>query len=321
MKRILAFSLLFIIISLISLSFSQDIPLNIYDPKVQKVERPLYLAIIWHNHQPLYYDPDQNINILPWVRMHAIKDYYDMAYILKNYPQIKANFNMVPSLLYQLELYTKKGIKDKYLILTEKPADQLTIEDKEFILRRFFDVNWDRIIKKFPRYWELLNKRGQSVDDVVIAKAIQKFTTQDFRDLQVWFNLAWFDPDFQKYDKDLSRLIEKGKNFTEEDKKVVINKQYEIMSKIIPLYAELQKTKQIEVTTTPFFHPIMPLLVDIKSAKIAVQDIALPNATINYSDDTSAQLSMAVNYYKKFFKDTPKGLYGWQVMRMCFQNL
>ncbi|MGB9767891.1 glucodextranase DOMON-like domain-containing protein [Dictyoglomus turgidum] len=309
MKRILAFSLLFIIISLISLSFSQDIPLNIYDPKVQKVERPLYLAIIWHNHQPLYYDPDQNINILPWVRMHAIKDYYDMAYILKNYPQIKANFNMVPSLLYQLELYTKKGIKDKYLILTEKPADQLTIEDKEFILRRFFDVNWDRIIKKFPRYWELLNKRGQSVDDVVIAKAIQNFTTQDFRDLQVWFNLAWFDPDFQKYDKDLSRLIEKGKNFTEEDKKVVINKQYEIMSKIIPLYAELQKTKQIEVTTTPFFHPIMPLLVDIKSAKIAVQDIALPNATINYSDDASAQLSMAVNYYKKFFKDTPKGLW------------
>lgn len=308
-KKILTFSLIFLIISLISLSFSQDIPINAYNPKVQKVEKPLYLAIIWHNHQPLYYDPDQNINILPWVRMHAIKDYYDMAYILKNYPQIKANFNMVPSLLYQLELYTKKGIKDKYLILTEKPADQLTLEDKEFILRRFFDVNWDRIIKKFPRYWELLNKRGQSVDDTVIAKAIQTFTEQDFRDLQVWFNLAWFDPDFQKYDKDLSRLINKGKDFTEEDKKIVINKQYEIMSKIIPLYAELQKNNQIEVTTTPFFHPIMPLLVDIKSAKIAVQDIALPNITINYVDDVYSQLSMAVSYYKKFFKINPKGLW------------
>lgn len=308
-KKILIFSLLFLIISLISLSFSQDIPINVYNPKVQKVAKPLYLAIIWHNHQPLYYDPEQNLNILPWVRMHAIKDYYDMAYILKNYPQVKANFNMVPSLLYQLELYTKKGIKDKYLLLTEKPADQLTLEDKEFILRRFFDVNWDRIIKRFPRYWELLNKRGQSIDDTIIAKAIQSFTTQDFRDLQVWFNLAWFDPDFQKYDKDLSRLIEKGRDFTEEDKKIVINKQYEIMSKIIPLYAELQKNKQIEVTTTPFFHPILPLLVDIKSAKIAVQDIALPNATINYADDASSQLSMAVNYYKKFFKSNPKGLW------------
>lgn len=309
MKRFLSLFLSLILVVLFTVSFSQEIPTKIYNPKIQKVSQPLYVAIIWHNHQPLYYDPDQNINILPWVRMHAIKDYYDMAYILKNYPQVKANFNMVPSLLYQLELYTKKGIKDKYLILAEKPAEELTLEDKEFILRRFFDVNWDRIIKKFPRYWELLNKRGQSIDDVVIAKAIQNFTVQDFRDLQVWFNLAWFDPDFQEHDKELANLIKKGRNFTEEDKKLVIKKQYEIMSKIIPLYVELQKNKQIEVTTTPFFHPIMPLLVDIKSAKIAVQDIALPNATINYPDDVKAQLQMAVNYYKKFFRETPKGLW------------
>ncbi|MFN3699106.1 MAG: hypothetical protein ACK4SU_02800 [Dictyoglomus sp.] len=253
MKRFLSLFLSLILVVLFTVSFSQEIPTKIYNPKIQKVSQPLYVAIIWHNHQPLYYDPDQNINILPWVRMHAIKDYYDMAYILKNYPQVKANFNMVPSLLYQLELYTKKGIKDKYLILAEKPAEELTLEDKEFILRRFFDVNWDRIIKKFPRYWELLNKRGQSIDDVVIAKAIQNFTVQDFRDLQVWFNLAWFDPDFQEHDKELANLIKKGRNFTEEDKKLVIKKQYEIMSKIIPLYVELQKNKQIEVTTTHSF--------------------------------------------------------------------
>lgn len=309
MRKFLILLVLLTLITLFNIGFSQEIPLNVYNPKVQKVSQPLYVAIIWHNHQPLYYDPDQNTNILPWVRMHAIKDYYDMAYILKNYPQIKANFNMVPSLLYQLELYTKQSIKDRYLILTEKPAEQLNLEDKEFILRRFFDVNWDKIIKKFPRYWELLNKRGQSVDDVVIAKALQTFTTQDFRDLQVWFNLAWFDPDFQQYDKELADLIKKGKNFTEEDKKIVLRKQYEIMSKIIPLYAELQKNKQIEITTTPFFHPIMPLLADIKSAKIAVQDIALPNATISYPDDVNTQLKMAVNYYKKYFKENPKGLW------------
>jgi alpha-amylase/alpha-mannosidase (GH57 family) len=300
------------LILFISIGFSENvtqIPVNPYISNVKKVEKPLYLAIIWHNHQPLYYDPVENINIMPWVRMHAIKDYYDMAYILKNYPQIKANFNMVPSLIYQLDLYANKGLKDKYLILTEKPADELTPEDKDFILRRFFDVNWDRIIKRFPRYWELLNKRGQSIDDNVISKAIQSFTVQDFRDLQVWFNLAWFDPDFQTYDKDLSRLIQKGKDFSEEDKKIVINKQYQIMSEIMKLYSELQKNKQIEVATTPFFHPIMPLLYNIKSAKEAVQDIKIPDLNISYPEDVDAQLKMAVNYYKKYFKDNPKGLW------------
>ncbi|HOJ92357.1 MAG TPA: glucodextranase DOMON-like domain-containing protein [Dictyoglomaceae bacterium] len=297
---------------LISIGTSDSIgepPIKLYVSETKKVNKPLYVTIIWHNHQPFYYDSSNNMMLLPWVRMHAIKDYYDMASILKNYPQVKANFNMVPSLIYQLELYLNQQVKDKYLVLTEKAADELTNEDKDFILRRFFDANWDRIIRKFPRYWDLLNKRGQSVSDEAILDAINKFTVQDFRDLQVWFNLAWFDPDFQQYDKDLAKLIEKGKNFTEEDKKIVIQKQYEVMAKILPLYYELQKKKQIEVTSTPFFHPIMPLLANYKSALEASQDIELPKATITYPEDVEAQLKMAVTYYKKYFKENPKGLW------------
>ncbi|MGB9856996.1 MAG: glucodextranase DOMON-like domain-containing protein [Dictyoglomaceae bacterium] len=290
--------LIFIIISLfllLSFGFSQ--------------EKPLYLAIFWHQHQPFYYDSSKNMMLLPWVRMHAIKDYYDMASILENYPKVKANFNLVPSLLYQLELYLKHGVKDKYLILTEKPAEELTDKDKDFILRRFFDTNWDRIIKRFPRYWELLNKRGQSATDDVILKAIKNFSIQDFRDLQVWFNLAWFDPDFQEKDPDLARLIEKGRNFTEEDKKIIIEKQYEIMSKVVSIHKKLQRKKQIEITTTPFFHPILPLLVDSKSARIAISDIVLPKSHITFPEDALSQLRMAVNYYRKNFGQAPKGLW------------
>jgi len=313
--RKLPYLITIVLLILLTFGFSQEMlpvgepPVKPYISSTQKVEKPLYLAIFWHQHQPFYYDSSKNMMLLPWVRMHAIKDYYDMASILQNYPQVKANFNLVPSLLYQLELYLKHGVKDKYLVLTEKSADELTDEDKDFILRRFFDTNWDRIIKRFPRYWELLQKRGASATDDVILKAIKSFTVQDFRDLQVWFNLAWFDPDFQENDPDLARLIEKGKDFTEEDKKIVIAKQYYIMSQIVSIHEKLQRKKQIEVTTTPFFHPILPLLVDSKSARIAIEDIPLPKATISYPEDALAQLKMAVNYYRANFKQDPKGLW------------
>ena len=112
---------------------------------------PLYVALIWHNHQPFYKNTATGMYMMPWVRMHAVKDYYDMAAMLKDYPNVHVAFNLVPSLIKQLDEYSA-GAKDIQLILTEKPACELTLDDKDFILRRFFDANWDNIIKRFPRY-------------------------------------------------------------------------------------------------------------------------------------------------------------------------
>ena len=177
-------------------------------------EYPLYVALVWHQHQPLYYkDPETDVYTRPWVRVHATKDYYDMAAILEQYLQVKVTFNLTPSLIRQLDDFAN-GAKDIYRVLSEKPADQLTDDEKRFILRRFFDANWDHVIARFPRYKELLDKRGRSVDDATIEEALQKFTIQDFRDLQVWFNLAWFDPDFLA-EEPLKGLVEKGRDFKE----------------------------------------------------------------------------------------------------------
>ncbi|MGQ9778588.1 MAG: glycoside hydrolase family 57 protein [Bacillota bacterium] len=277
---------------------------------VQKMsaEKPLYVALIWHNHQPLYKNPATGEYMLPWVRMHAVKDYYDMVAMLKDYPNVHCTFNLVPSLIMQLDEYAA-GAKDIRQLIAEKPASELTREDKEFLLRWFFDANWERIIKKYPRYWELLQKRGETVSDEVIARAIDAFTEQDYRDLQVWFNLAWLDPDFKENDPSIKALIEKGRGFTEEEKHRVLAKHMEIIKEVIPLYRSMQDAGQIEVTTTPFYHPIMPLLSNIELARIASPKLELPTQPFAHPEDVEAQLKMAVTFYEKHFGRKPRGLW------------
>ncbi len=271
-------------------------------------EEPLYVALIWHNHQPFYRNPATGMYMLPWVRMHAVKDYYDMASTLEEYPNVHATFNLVPSLIFQLDHYAA-GAKDIRQIATEKPASDLTREDKEFLLRWFFDANWDRIIKKHPRYWQLLQKRGETVSDASIARAIDAFTKQDYRDLQVWFNLAWLDPDFQESDPAMKALVAKGQGFTEEDKRRVLAKHLEIIKEVIPLHRLMQDAGQIEVTTTPFYHPIMPLLQNVELARIASPKLELPAQPFAHPGDVASQLGMAVKFYESHFGRKPRGLW------------
>lgn len=117
---------------------------------IKVAEEPIYLSIIWHQHQPIYYkDPVTGVYEKPWVRVHAAKDYVDMAAMLKNYPDIHVTFNLTPSLISQLDDF-QAGAKDLYWVTAEVPADQLTDEQKQFLLDRFFDTN-RKIIARFPR--------------------------------------------------------------------------------------------------------------------------------------------------------------------------
>jgi alpha-amylase/alpha-mannosidase (GH57 family) len=174
-------------------------------------EDKLYVAIIWHQHQPVYFkDPETGIYEKPWVRVHAAKDYLDMAAILQEYPRIHATFNITPSLIRQLDDISA-GAKDLYWVHAEIPAEELSDDQKQFILDRFFDIN-PKIIERFPRYQELSRARG--------GEAQTEWTAQDFRDLQVLFNLAWTDPDWL-LNEPLASLVAKGEGYTEEDKVIV----------------------------------------------------------------------------------------------------
>jgi alpha-amylase/alpha-mannosidase (GH57 family) len=272
-------------------------------------DHPLYIAFVWHMHQPYYKDDITGSYILPWVRMHGIKDYYDMPALLTDFPDIHQTFNLVPSLLKQIIDYVENGATDKFLDLTVKPAAELDAEDKLFLLKNSFMANWDTMIKPYPVYWQLLDRRGHSVSPNDLRNAIRYYTTQDYLDLQVWFNLTWFDPLFKNNDPVLKGLIEKGSGFTENEKGLLIDKQREVMSLIIPEYRKLAGMGRIELTTTPFYHPILPLLYDTDLAKVASPDIHLPANRFMHPEDARVQIERAVDYHEKLFGSRPAGMW------------
>ena len=270
---------------------------------------PLSLLFVWHQHQPLYKDALANRYELPWVRLHATKDYYDMAALLDDYPSIKANFNLVPSLLAQLDDYASGNAQDKFLELTLKKTADLSFEEHQFILQNFFMAHWAHMIDPYPRYRELLEKRGRLVSQELLSRAQKYFKEQDWRDLQVWFNLTWFDPYWREKDPLIKELFEKGKHFTEEEKQKLADKQREICSLIVSKHKELQDRGQIEVTTTPFYHPILPLLCDTDAAKMALPHIALPESRFQHPEDARAQVQRAVEDYRRRFGRDPQGMW------------
>lgn len=268
-------------------------------------EDVLYLNLVWHQHQPLYYKNSDGIITRPWVRVHATKDYYDMASILLNYPGVQATINMTPVLLRQLDDYAVNGAKDLYWVAAEKPANSLSDDDKRFILQRFFDVN-PKIIARFPRLKELQDLRGGS-DAKAIDAAMSAYTEQDFRDLQILFNLAWFDPDFLAQEP-LKALVDQGKGFSEEDKKTLFDETLKVIRGIVPLLKEMQDKGQIEVITTPYAHPILPLLVDSSLQRVGNPGSDLPDK-FSWPQDAKAHLDRSVQLYEKNFGQAPRGLW------------
>jgi alpha-amylase/alpha-mannosidase (GH57 family) len=268
---------------------------------------PIYLSIIWHQHQPIYYkDPVTGIYVKPWVRLHATKDYVDMAATLAKYPDVKATFNLTPSLIRQLDDLAA-GARDLYQVKAEIPADQLTVEDKRFLLQRFFDIN-PKIIERFPRYQELAAQRGDDFSDAGLDATAAQWTEQDFRDLQVLFNLAWTDPDWLA-EEPLSDLVDQGRDFTEEDKTVLFAGHLRLVQQVVAIHKQLQDAGQIEVTMTPYAHPILPLLIDTNLARDAIPDIKLPQNTFRYGGDARDQVNRGVEFYTEHFGQAPKGMW------------
>lgn len=269
-------------------------------PATSDGEDPIYLSIIWHQHQPVYFkDPQTGDYAKPWVRLHAAKDYVDMATTLAQYPDVKATFNITPSLIRQL-LALSEGAKDLYWTHTETPADQLTDDERQFILDRFFDTNRG-IIERFPRYQELLIKRDSSED------ALNAYTTDDYRDLQLLFNLAWTDPDWLAQEP-LASLVAQERGFSEADKQVVLGEHLRLINEVIAVHRDLQDAGQIEITMTPYAHPILPLLMNTDLAKVALPDITLPRPFV-YGADAVKQVELGAALYEEQFGQPPRGMW------------
>ncbi|MCK4403741.1 MAG: glycoside hydrolase [candidate division Zixibacteria bacterium] len=257
-------------------------------------------------HQPYYKDAKTGQYQMPWVRLHGLKDYYDMVAVLDHFPKIRMTFNLVPSLIEQIQDYAQDKAYDEHLLLTERPAKDLTDVEKEKILSGFFNCNFQTMIYPHPRFCELFEKRGEGPQNV--KSKVRDFDVQDFLDLQIWSNLVWIDPIFSE-DPFISYLHKKGRNFTEEEKEKLILKQREILGKVLPKYKELQDRGQIEVTFSPYFHPIMPLICDTGIAKFALPHIQLPQTRFSHPEDVEAQIDEALKLYEHTFGRRPEGMW------------
>jgi alpha-amylase/alpha-mannosidase (GH57 family) len=264
----------------------------------------IYLCFLWHMHQPFYKDLGSGEYKLPWTRMHALKDYYGMVRILEEFPNVKQTFNLVPSMMAQVEEYASGAARDPFFDLALKPAESLTDADKDSLLRHSFYSDPSHMIYRYPRYGELFDSRNAQMR----AGGRSGFGPQEFRDVQMWSQLAWFDEEMQAHDPEVREWIERGRNFTLDDQRRMGEKQREIVSLVLPEYAKLAASGQIEISTTPYYHPILPLLCDSDIAGVSHPFVPLP-PRFRYPDDARRQLQLAREYVQQRFGVAPVGLW------------
>ena len=262
--------------------------------------KKLSIAFYWHMHQPVYQLTPAGDFLMPWVRLHAIKDYLDMVTILDKFKNVKLNFNLVPVLLDSLIDYGQNNLHDIHSRLTVKPVEDLTDDDKEFIINNFFDANFHYMILPNEEYNRLYQKAQlNETGDINI------FTDQEYSDLMALFNLAWFDLTYKNKYPDLKKLIKKGKNYSLEDRIKIIEIQRDIIRKIIPTYKKFMEKGKIEITTSPYYHPILPILLDINDV---VKTDDLPQ-NLNMELDAKMQTKAAIDRIEELFGKRPRGIW------------
>ncbi len=259
---------------------------------------PITLCFLWHMHQPFYKDLWTGEYKLPWTRLHALKDYYGMVKVLEEFPSVHQTFNLVPSLMVQIEEYAAGTAVDPYLQVALKAAEDLSEGEVHFALRYLFQANVARLIQRYPRYAELYAMRADRA----------RFEAQALRDLQVLSQIAWFDEDDLTRDDLVRMLIEKGRGFSVEDQAALGTKQREAMGRVLPVYREFAQRGQIEVSTTPFYHPILPLICDSAIASAAHPGVKLPTR-FAYPGDAALQLSRGREFAQAHLGIVPAGLW------------
>ena len=253
------------------------------------------LCFLWHMHQPFYKDLWTGEYKLPWTRLHALKDYAGMVRILEEFPAVRQTFNLVPSMVAQIEEYAAGTASDPFLDVALMNAEEVTESQRNFMLRYLFQANVERVIHRFPRYRELYETRTRA-------------SVQDLRDLQVLSQLVWFDEDVRAHDPALVALVQKGRDYSLEDQALMARKQREQLALVLPTYREFAAKGQIEVSTTPFYHPILPLICDSDIARVSHPHVPLP-PRFRYPEDAREQLCRARSYMREKIGVAPIGLW------------
>lgn len=251
-------------------------------------------------HQPGYLNLEETELELPWVRLHSAKAYFDMAWLLERHPNIKCTINFVPILLEQISHYLE-GMRDSYFKLTMKPTTQLTHDEKAIMVAKFFSCHFDTCVATRPRFHDLyLKARSQDPGET--------WSNQDYLDLAVLFNLSWFGYGARVEYPLIEALEAKGQNYSEDDKRKVLDVQLAVMRRLYPMYRKLRKRGQVEISTTPYHHPILPLLIDSECMQRCMPEADRPTP-FQFPDDAKRHVTLAMENYQAIFGEPPQGIW------------
>jgi len=275
----------------------------------------LFFNLYWHMHQPDYRDLATNKYVLPWTYLHAIKDYSDMAYHLEVNPKARVSFNFVPILLEQLDDYAQQfkqnTIRDPLLaLLAKENLTDISNEECHLIVQSCFKSHHEKMLSPFPHYQRLLHMY-QLVEPMMTNDQFHYLSAQYKADLLVWYHLAWCGESLRRTNSVVQALMTKGVLFTYEERLQLYDVIAETISGLIPRYKALMQSGQIEISTTPYYHPILPLLLDFKSTLDAMPDAPLPESN-GYAGGQSrsiAHITAAKKAHEHYFGATPRGMW------------
>ncbi|HZF71765.1 glycoside hydrolase family 57 protein [Sulfuricurvum sp.] len=256
--------------------------------------RSLKLSFFWHMHQPDYRGSD-GIMKMPWVFLHAIKDYYEMPWLMSLYPGLKATFNLSASLIEQLRLYSDPLKYDAFLSLWIKYPADLGVSEREWIVKLCTSTQYETMVRPIERYSELYYQ--------------ETFSDEELIDLEVLFFLAWCGNYLRTQNDRVKALFLKKQGYTQEDKKALLNSLSGFVQEILPFYADLQRKGMISVSTTPYFHPILPLLIDMENGSRANSATKLPENAYSLMEDAREHVVRSIALYESVFGCKPSGFW------------
>lgn len=263
--------------------------------------KKLSLAIYWHMHQPVY--EIEGTYLMPWTRLHAIKDYLDMVLVLERFPKLKLNVDIVPALIDTIIDYTN-GMDDIHSELSVSDVSVMTAEEKSFVLHNFFSPKFETMIFKSENYKNLFEKRFSK--DVCNPN---DFDEQEISDLMALFNLVWIDPvHYERYPR-LKELWNKQYNYTQEERIEIIKIHRQIISEIIPTYQKYINEGRLEITASTYDHAILPILIDMKTTLKSVPTTAGLPVALGMKDSAVLQVKMAMDRIEEVFGVRPKGFW------------
>lgn len=259
--------------------------------------RPLRICLLWHQHQPDY--RDGNHMVLPWVRLHAVKDYLDLPLMLSEWPHVRHTMNVVPSLLAQLDAYAA-GAQDTLLTLCSKEVDTLADADKHVLAHDCGVLQRSTMTHDLPRYGQLI--------DQIADHGVTTLSRADWLDLQVLYHLAWTGP-VHRFREPFRRFVLQGAGYSAQDRAELLQAQQQIITEVIPTLRQLQDAGTLELSVTPFHHPILPLLCDTSVAVQRMPKSVLPDPPMSVPGDAQIHVQRALADATLRFHRRPIGIW------------